>query len=164
MTRTLNRRCMRMIWLFLCAAPACLAADCEAKDLSTKAVYIEHLGDQDKPFYPIVIAAARPSPEELHCASTDKLSPRVYLVKAQELAETIKILKAHASTDRSGNPVQQGLRCIIVSKKGTLATEIFDLVPSREVISELTAYFTGKQPKLSIALDSWNRRLRPANS
>jgi hypothetical protein len=36
--------------------------------IKTPAVYLEHIGDEDKPIYPIVMAASRPNEQELGCA------------------------------------------------------------------------------------------------
>jgi hypothetical protein len=67
--------------------------------MKTPAVYLEHIGDEDKPIYPIVIAASRTNEQELGCAMIGRewRSAGVFLVREDELAQVNKLLKGSVS-------------------------------------------------------------------
>ncbi|HKI10741.1 MAG TPA: hypothetical protein VKA02_01410 [Candidatus Acidoferrum sp.] len=123
-------------------------AGCTSGALKTPAVYLVHIGDEDKPIVPIVIAASRPSDLELGCLEHSQWSPaEVFLVKDEELAQVNKLLKG-AMHGGEGRAKKREFRYFLVSKPGTVESGIFDLTQSEEILAALATYFERRQPEL----------------
>ena len=124
------------------------AAGCTPEILKTPAVYLEHIGDEDKPINSIVIAASRPNERELGCAVPRLwISPEVFLVKDEELAEVNKLLKG-SNPGGEGTSEPREFRYVLVSKLGTVESGIFDRTHSHETFAALATYFDRRQPEL----------------
>jgi len=68
--------------------------ECTSEVWKTPALYLEHIGDEDKPINSIVIAASRPNERELGCAVHRLwMSPEVFLVKDEELAQATRLMR-----------------------------------------------------------------------
>ena len=124
-------------------------AGCTSEVLKTPAVYLEHIGDEDKPIDPIVIAASRPNERELGCAVIGHSWrwAAVFQVREEELAQANKLLKG-IKPGADGTAQQGEFRYVIVSKLGTVQSGILDATQSRDAIAALAAYFDGRQPEL----------------
>jgi hypothetical protein len=120
-------------------------ATCTSEVMRTPAVYLEHIGDEDKPIHPIVIAASRPNEQEFDCAIIGRewRSAEVFLVREEELAQVNKLLKG----SKYGGEGKE-FRYVLVAKLGTVESGILDPTQSRETIAALAAYFDGRQPEL----------------
>ncbi len=126
--------------------------------LKIPAVYLEHIGDEDKPINSIVIAASRPNERELGCAAHRLwISPEVFLVRDEELAHVNKLLKV---TKPSGNgAVDPGeFRYVLVSKPGAVESGILDRTQSHDIFAALATYFDGRQSELHEHLASISER------
>lgn len=124
-------------------------ATCTSEVMRTPAVYLEHIGDEDKPIYPIVIATSRPNEQEFDCAIVGRewRSAGVFLVRKEELAQVNKLLKG-SKFGGEGTAQPREFRYVLVSKLGTVETGILDPIQSHETIAALAAYFDGRQPEL----------------
>jgi len=124
-------------------------AGCASEVLKTPALYLEHIGDEDKPIEPIVIAASRPNERELGCAviGSSWRWAAVFLVKEEELAQANKLLKGSKSGGE-GTAQPREFRYVLVSKLGTVESGILDPTQSHDTIAALAAYFDGRQPEL----------------
>lgn len=124
-------------------------ATCTSEVMRTPAVYLEHIGDEDKPIYPIVIATSRPNEQEFDCAIIGSRwrSAGVFLVTEEELAQVNKLLKGRKSGGE-GTAQPKEFRYILVSKLGTVESGILDSTQSHETIAALAAYVDGRQPAL----------------
>jgi hypothetical protein len=131
-------------------------AACPSEVLKTPAIYLEHIGDEDKPIYPpIVIAASRPTEQELGCAivGTEWRSAGVFLVREDELPHANVLVKG--STSLSGEtPQPREFRYVLVSKLGTVESGILIWTQSHAALTALAAYFDGRQPDLHEHLTS----------
>jgi hypothetical protein len=128
---------------------------CTSEVMRTPAVYLEHIGDEDKPIYPIVIATSRPNEQEFDCAIIGRewRSAEVFLVREEELAQVNKLFKGSKSGgERIAQPRE--FRYVLVSKIGTVESGILDPTQSHETIAALAAYFDGRQPELHEHLTS----------
>jgi hypothetical protein len=120
---------------------------CTSETLKTTAVYLEHIGDEDKPIASIVIAASRPNERELECgAPRFWMSPRVFLVTDEELAEANKLLKG-SKRSGEGTAEPREFRYVLVSKLGTVESGVLDGTQSGEFFTSLATYFYGRQPE-----------------
>jgi hypothetical protein len=122
-------------------------AGCTPGAMKTPAVYLEHIGDEDKPINSIVIAAKRPSERELGCGALRLWIPlRVFLVNDEELAEVSKLLKG---TKHSGNGAAdpREFRYVLVSKPGAVESGILDGTQSGEFFTALATYFNDRHPQ-----------------
>jgi hypothetical protein len=130
-------------------------AVCTSEVMKTPAVYLEHIGDEDKPIYPIVIAASRPTEQELGCAMIGRewRSAGVFLVREEELAQVNKLLKG-SKPSGEGTAQPREFRYVLVSKLGTVESGILDPTQSHETFVALAAYFDGRQPELHEHLTS----------
>jgi len=130
-------------------------AACSSEVMRTPAVYLEHIGDEDKPIYPIVIATSRPKEQELDCAIIGRewRSAGVFLVKEEELAQVNKLFKGSKSGGE-GTAKPREFRYVLVSKLGTVESGILDPTQSHETIAAMAAYFDGRQPELHEHLTS----------
>ena len=124
-------------------------AVCTSDVMKTPAIYLEHIGDEDKPIYPIVIATSRPNERELDCAVVGRewRSAGVFLVREEELAQVNKLLK-ESKSGGEGTAQPREFRYVLVSKLGTVESGILDSTQSHETIAALAAYFDGRQPEL----------------
>ena len=129
-------------------------AGCASEVLKTPALYLEHIGDEDKPINSIAIAASRPNERELGCGARRLwMSPLVFLVKDEELAHVNKLLKgSKPSGDGTAEPKE--FRYVLVSKLGTVESGILDGTQSHEFITAMATYFDGRQPELHEHLTS----------
>jgi hypothetical protein len=119
------------------------AAGCTPEMLKTPAVYLEHIGDEDKPINSIVIAASRPNERELGCGARRLwMSPEVFLVKDEELAEVNKLLKG---SKPGGEREPRDFRYVLVSKLGTVESGFLDGTQSHELFTAMATYFDGRQ-------------------
>jgi len=150
-----NRRLAIYLVMQLAVTTTCIAAECKFEMLKTPAVYVEHLGDSDKPIFPIVIGTKRPSVQEFRCAVPSLLSVEVFVVTEEELAQTIKILKQYSPSGDSTTDLREGrgggeqrFRYVVVPKLGTRASGILDLAESHDFFAALAAYFDGRRPRL----------------
>lgn len=130
-------------------------ATCTSEVMRTPAVYLEHIGDEDKPIYPIVIATSRPNEQEFDCAIIGRewRSAGVFLVREEELAQVNKLLKGSKSGGE-GTAQPREFRYVLVSKLGTVESGILDSTQSTETIAALATYFDGRQPELHEHLTS----------
>lgn len=120
---------------------------CTPETLKTPAVYLEHIGDEDKPIDSIVISASRPNERELECgAPRFRMSPRVFLVTEEELAQASKLLKG-SKPGVGGIEDPREFRYVLVSTLGTVESGILDLTQSGEFFTALAIYFDGHQPQ-----------------
>jgi hypothetical protein len=127
---------------------------CTPETLKTPAVYLEHIGGEDKPIDSIVIAASRPNERELDCgAPRFWTSPRVFLVKDEELAQASKLLKG-SRPGVGGTADPREFRYVLVSKPETVESGILDLTQSHEFFTAMATYFNGRQPELHEHLTS----------
>lgn len=124
------------------------ALGCTPEMLKTPAVYLEHIGDEDKPINSIVIAASRPNERELDCGAP-RLAylPEVFLVKDEELAQVNKLLKG-SKPGGEGTAQPREFRYVLVSKSGTVESGILDPMQSDEFLIALATYFDHRQPEL----------------
>jgi hypothetical protein len=123
------------------------AAGCTPEILKTPAVYLEHIGDEDKPIDSIVIAASRPNERELDCgAPRFWMSPSVFLVKDEELAQVNKLLKG-TKPNGNGAADRGEFRYVLVSKLGTVESGILGLTQSGEFFTALATYFDDRHPQ-----------------
>lgn len=124
-------------------------AACKSDVMKTPAVYLEHIGDEDKPIYPIVIATSKPSEQELDCGIVggEWRSAGVFLVREEELAQVNRLLKGSKSVGE-GTAQQREFRYVLVSKLGIVESGMLDATQSHETIAALAAYFDGRQPEL----------------
>lgn len=131
------------------------ASACTSEVMKTPAVYLEHIGDEDKPIYPIVIAASWPTEQELGCAmiGMEWRSAGVFLVREDELAHVNGLVKGSTSLGR-GTPQSREFRYVLVSKIGTVESGILDPTQSHEALAALATYFDGRQPELHEHLTS----------
>jgi len=129
-------------------------AGCTSEVWKTPALYLEHIGDEDKPINSIAIAASRPNERELGCGARRLwMSPLVFLVKDEELAHVNKLLKgSKPSGDGTAEPKE--FRYVLVSKLGTVESGILDGTQSHEFITAMATYFDGRQPELHEHLTS----------
>ena len=119
-------------------------AGCTA--LKTPAIYLEHIGGEDKPIRPLVIAASRPNDLELGCLEDSQWrSPKVFLVREEELAQASRLLKG---TRHGGTARPREFRYILVLKPGTVESGMLDPTQSEEVFAALATYFDRRQPEL----------------
>jgi hypothetical protein len=127
---------------------------CTSEVWKTPALYLEHIGDEDKPIYPLVIAASRPNERELGCA-VDRLwmSPEVFLVKDEELAEASKLSKG-SNPGREETAEPREFRYVLVSKPGIVESGFLDGTQSHEFFTAMATYFDGRQPELHEHLTS----------
>ena len=139
----------------LAVTTTCIAVGCKSEMLKTPAIYVEHLGDSDKPIYPIVIATKRPSERELRCAVPSLLSVEVFIVTEEELAQATKILKQYSPNGSSTANLREGrgggeqrFGYVVVSKLGRRESGILDLTQSHDLFAALATYFDGRQPRL----------------
>jgi len=130
------------------------AAGCTSEVWRTPAVYLVHIGGEDKSIDSIVIAANRPNERELGCGARRLwMSPLVFLVKEEELAHVNKLLKgSKPSGDGTAEPKE--FRYVLVSKLGTVESGILDGTQSHEFITAMATYFDGRQPELHEHLTS----------
>jgi hypothetical protein len=130
-------------------------AGCTSEVLKTPAVYLEHIGDEDKPIYPIVIAASRPTEQELGCATIGRewRSAGVFLVSEEELAQVNRLVKG-SKLSGEGTAQPKEFRYVLVSKLGTVESGILDPTQSHDALATLAAYFDGRQPELHEHLTS----------
>jgi len=128
--------------------------ECTSEVWKTPALYLEHIGDEDKPINSIAIAASRPNERELGCGARRLwMSPLVFLVKDEELAHVNKLLKgSKPSGDGTAEPKE--FRYVLVSKLGTVESGILDGTQSHEFITAMATYFDGRQPELHEHLTS----------
>ena len=120
---------------------------CTPETLKTPAVYLEHIGGEDKPIDSIVIAASRPNERELECgAPRSWMSPRVFLVAEEELAEVNKLVRG-SKPGVGGTEDPREFRYVLVSKTGTVESGILDLTQSHEFFTAMATYFNGRQPQ-----------------
>jgi hypothetical protein len=118
---------------------------CTPEVLKTPALYLEHIGDEDKPIASIVIAATRPNERELECgAPRFWMSPRVFLVADEELAEASKLLKG---SKPGGEREPREFRYVLVSKLGKVESGMLDGTQSGEFFTSVATYFDGRQPQ-----------------
>lgn len=122
---------------------------CTSEVLKTPAVYLEHIGDEDKPIYPIVIATSRPTEQEFDCAITGRQwrLAGVFLVREEELAQVNKLLK-RSKSGGAGTARPKEFRFVLVSKLGAAESGILDPTQSHETFAALAEYFDGRQPEL----------------
>ena len=136
------------------------AVGCTLEMLKTPAVYLEHIGDEDKPINSIVIAASRPNERELGCGARRLwMSPRVFLVTEEELSEVNKLLKG-SKPGEEGTAEPREFRYVLVSKLGAAESGTLDRTQSHEFFTALATYFDGRQPQpeLHEYLDFVSRR------
>jgi hypothetical protein len=124
-------------------------AGCKSEVMKTPALYLEHIGDEDKPIYAIVIAASRPNEQELGCAliRSSWRSAEVFLVREAELPQVNKLLKG-SKPGGEGTAQPREFRYVLVSKLGTVESGILDPTQSHEIFASLATYFDGRQPEL----------------
>ena len=124
-------------------------AVCTSDVMKTPALYLEHVGDEDKPIYPIVIATSRPNEQELDCAVVGRewRSAQVFLIREEEFRQVNKLLKG-AKSSGAGTAKPTEFRYVLVSKLGTVESGILDWTQSHATIEALAAYFDGRQPEL----------------
>ena len=124
-------------------------AVCTSAVMKTAAIYLEHIGDEDKPIYPIVIATSRPNEQELGCAMIGRewRSAVVFLVREDELAQANKLLK-ESKSGGEGTTHPKEFRYVLVSKLGAVESGILDPTQSHDALAALAAYFDGRQPEL----------------
>ena len=122
---------------------------CTSEVLKTPALYLEHIGDEDKPIYPMVIATSRPHEQELGCAVIRSLwrSAEVFLVMDEELEQATKLLR-RTKHGGEGTAQPREFRYVLVSKLGTVESGILDPTQSHETFAALATYFNGRQPAL----------------
>jgi hypothetical protein len=122
-------------------------ARCTSEALKTPAVYLEHIGDEDKPILPIVIAASRPNDLELGCLEDSQWRPaKVFLARDEELAQASKLLKGAKHGGGTAQPRE--FRYVLVSKPGTVESGILDPTQSDEIFAALATYFDRRQTEL----------------
>jgi hypothetical protein len=147
-----------LILMQLMPPTALTMAGCTSEVLKTPAVYLVHIGNSDKPIFPIVIATGRPNEQELRCAALSLWrSPEVFLVSDEELAQGTKLLKGNKN-DGEGTAHSGEFRYVLVSKLGTVESGILDRTQSHEIFASLATYFDGGQPELHEHLTVTNRR------
>jgi hypothetical protein len=131
-------------------------AACTSEAMKTPAVYLEHIGDEDKPINPMVIATSRPTEQELGCAmiGTEWRSAVVFLVREDELVHANKLVK-ETTSGGEGTARPKEFRYLLVSKPGTVESGILDPTQSHETLAALAEYFDGRQPELHEYLTSW---------
>jgi hypothetical protein len=133
------------------------AAECKPIDLRTPAVYLSHVGDSDKPIFPIVIAATRPKEQELRCALPGMwLSAEVFVVTDGELAQAATLTKQGEADDAKAG--FSGFLYLVVLKPAATQTGLLDLGRSRKLFGALAAYFDGREPRLHDHLEVTLRR------
>jgi hypothetical protein len=119
---------------------------CTPETLKTPALYLEHTGDEDKPIASIVIAATRPYERELECGVPRFwMSPRVFLVTDEELAEASKLLRG---SKPGGEREPREFRYVLVSKLGTVESGTLDQTQTHEFFTALATYSDHRQPEL----------------
>jgi hypothetical protein len=136
------------------------AVGCTPETLKTPAVYLEHIGDEDKPINSIVIAASRPSERELGCGARRLwMSPEAFLVKDEEFAHANKLLRG-SKPGGEGTAELGEFRYVLVSKLGTVESGFLDRTQSHEFFTALATYFDGRQtqPELHEYLAFTSRR------
>src|SRR5258705_10361357 len=121
---------------------------CTPEMLKTPAVYLEHIGDEDKPINSIVIAASRPTERELACGAPRLWDrPEIFLVKDEELEHVSKLLKG-SKPGGEGTAQPREVRYVLVSKFGTVESGILDQTRSNEFFIAVATYFGHRQPEL----------------
>lgn len=124
------------------------ALGCTPEVLKTPAVYLEHIGDEDKPINSIVIAASRPNERELGCGAPRLwYRPKIFLVKDDELAHVNQLLKG-SKPGGEGKAEPREFRYVLVSKFGIVESGILDQTRSNEFFIALATYFDHRQPEL----------------
>lgn len=138
-------------------APTAAAPECKPTDLRTPSVYLYHVGDSDKPIFPIVIAETRPKEQELRCALPGMwFSAEVFVVTEEELAKAVTLVKQSGSDDDKAG--FSGFLYLVVSKPAATETGLLDLVRSKRLFGDLAAYFSGREPRLHDQLKVTMRR------
>jgi hypothetical protein len=130
-------------------------AGCTSEVMKTTAVYLGPIGDEDKPIRTIVIAASRPTEQELGCAMTrgEWRSAGVLLVRVEEVAQVNKLLKG-SKPSGEGTAHPREFRYVLVSKLGTVESGMLDATQSHEIFIALAAYFDGRRTELHEHLTS----------
>src|SRR5882757_7260275 len=122
--------------------------ECTSEVWKTPALYLEHIGDEDKPINSIVIAASRPNERELGCGAPRLwYRPEIFLVKDEELEHVNKLLKG-SKPGGEGTAQPREFRYVLVSKFGTVESGILDQTRSNEFFIALATYFGHRQPEL----------------
>jgi hypothetical protein len=122
-------------------------AGCTSVALKTPAIYLEHLGGEDKPIRPIVIAASRPNDLELGCLEDSQWrSPKVFLVRDEELAQASRLLKGAKHGGGAAQPRE--FRYTLVLKPGIVESGILGPTQSEQIFAALATYFDRRQPEL----------------
>lgn len=130
---------------------------CKPEIAKTPAVYIEHVGDEDKPIYPIVLATVRPSKEELRCVEPTDDFKVVFLVTEEELEHATEQLKR---TRTSGKETVSGneFRYVLVLKSGMVESGLLDRGQSKKFLTDLASSAKIRQPQLHDILADTLRR------
>jgi hypothetical protein len=145
---------------------SCGARECSPDVLKTEAVYLEHLGDSDKPIYPLVIALKRPNDKELRCAVPNLwMSAEVFAVSAEELEQAVKLVRQRKPSQTSTTQMRKAsgggkerFGYVLVPSPDRLETGLLDLPQSHELLGDLAAYFNHRRPELYDRLSAINRR------
>src|SRR5262249_28294447 len=109
----------------------------------TLAICVEHLGASDKPVFPLVIAAARPSPESLRTLLKTDMDPdfvRVVIVRESEARHLVKTLCGVLERGElaASNRVGAVLQVTLVQSSSSLrATQTFHLEGASVILTEL---------------------------
>jgi hypothetical protein len=124
------------------------ALGCTPEMWETPALYLEHIGAEDKPINSIVIATGRPNERELDCGAPRlPYRPEVFLVKDEELAQVNRLLK-EGKPNGEGTEEPREFRYVLVSKSGTVESGILDPTQSDEFLIALATYFDHRQPEV----------------
>jgi len=140
------------------AAAADVTAPCNSGTLTTQSIYLEHIGDEDKPVYPIVIAPTRPSEHEIRCALVRSwyfmdVQDFVFVVRTEDFDHVAKLLQ-QAKRSPKGTESAREFRCVLVPEHGTPESGVFDLQQSTEFFTALVAYSDRRLPELHEQLTS----------
>ncbi len=136
----------------------CLMMAPETGAMRTPAIYLEHVGDEDKPIYPVVIATARPSDCEIQQAIIHRTSwsrAKVFVVNADEFEKASNILAV--GSDSTSDSAE--CRYVAVATGASVKTGFRSWDRAIKLVSDLSASFKDRQPELQQELTYFLRRL-----
>ena len=140
---------------------ACKRGPCDpAAALKTPALYLQHVGDEDKPIKPIVLVLGteRPTISEFQCATPTPLisaERNMYALTNEEFLNAVKIIDQF----KDAKPPADGgeYRYVLVRGPGTLQMGRLDRDQSKLLFAALQTYFKERKPEVYTVLSEANR-------
>ena len=140
---------------------ACKRGSCDpAVALKTPALYLEHVGNEDKPIEPIVLVPGtrRPTTSEFQCATpTPFIAPErhMYTVTREEFSNAVKVID---DLKDAKPPEGRGeYRYVLVRGPGVVRIGRLDRDQSKSLFAVLQMYFKDRNPEVYKAISDANR-------